>query len=301
MQIEIVVAAAADGGLRVGVVGAAFLYGMRHGIDLDHLAAISDITGSQTGKARSIFLATVYAVGHALAIVVLGSVAVLAGDRLPRSVDEIMEPVVGASLLVLGSYVLYSLARHGRDFRLRSRWMLLFDGVRKTFRWLERRRHTRRIEIEHAHPAGAPDHDHALLAVARRASTAATTTAVASPKHRHVLALPDDPFPRYGVATAAGVGVIHGVGAETPTQILLLVTAAGVGGGPVGLLLLGVFIFGLLVSNTAVAVGTTLGFASGRRAPAVYLALALITGIASIAMGAFYLTGRTAILSSIFG
>src|SRR6266508_3248268 len=47
--------------------------------------------------------------------------------------------IVGVTLLLLGVYVFASLIRHGRDFRLRSRWMLVFAGARRAARWVRRR------------------------------------------------------------------------------------------------------------------------------------------------------------------
>ncbi|HJR45361.1 MAG TPA: hypothetical protein VJ927_07125 [Actinomycetota bacterium] len=289
-------------GLRFGVVVATFIYGLRHGIDLDHLAAISDITGSQEKRSRSIMLATVYALGHALVVLILGAVAVAAGRRLPSGVDDAMEHVVGVSLLVLSGYVFYSLVRYGRDFRLRSRWMLLFDAVRRTFRWLTRQRAPQIVEIEHSHDGDEPGHDHAVLAAAgSETASTVSTTRTGVRRHRHVVVAPEDPFVTYGIGTAAAVGIIHGVGAETPTQVLLLVAAAGVGGTATGLVLLAVFVAGLLVSNTAVAVGTTIGFERGRRAPTIYVALAVITAVTSAIMGVLYVAGKAELLPSLFG
>ena len=39
-----------------------------------------------------------------------------------------MGRVVGITLIALGVYVFVSLIRHGREFRMRSRWMLVFAG-----------------------------------------------------------------------------------------------------------------------------------------------------------------------------
>ncbi len=286
-------------GVQLGIVLGAFLYGLRHGIDLDHLAAISDITSSQTSRPRSLVLASAYAGGHALVVLVLGFVAVTAGAVLPLKLDDVMEHVVGVSLLLLSGYVFYSVIRYGRDFRLRSRWALLFEGVRRTFRWLKRSKIAGQVEIEHSHEHEGVNHDHATLVVPARRGTAAVATSVQ--RHRHTVALPDDPFLTYGVGTAAGVGILHGIGAETPTQVLLLVSAAGVGGTAAGVLLLGAFVVGLLISNTAVAVASTVGFEQGRRAPTIYLTLALITGFASLVMGLLYVAGKAELLPSLFG
>jgi len=298
---DLVLAALEQGdGLRLGVVGATFLYGLRHGIDLDHLAAIADITSSQNRRSRSLGLATVYALGHAAVVLVLGSVAVVTGRFLPRGVDAVMEHIVGISLLLLGSYVFYSVIRYGRDFRLKSRWMLLFGGARRTLRWLRGERAPQHVEIEHTHSYDDPAHDHGP-ATAPQAAGDGRVTVRTERRHRHVVTLPDDPFLEYGVGTSAVVGMIHGIGAETPSQVLLLITAAGIGGPGTGMVLLATFIVGLLLSNTAVAAASTVGFAQGRRAPTIYLTLALVTGAASLAMGGLYLAGKADLLPSIFG
>src|SRR5438309_10938289 len=93
-------------GLRLGLIATAFGFGFRHGIDWDHIAALTDITGSQDEGRKSMVLATMYALGHALVVFALGVAAILAAERLPSSVDGVMERIVGTTLLVLGVYVI---------------------------------------------------------------------------------------------------------------------------------------------------------------------------------------------------
>src|SRR5919109_4626003 len=126
-------------GFEFGLLVSAFAFGFRHGIDWDHIAAITDITGSQEERRRALMFGTLYALGHAVVVFVLGVLAILLGDRLPDSVDEVLGRVVGVTLILLGVYVFVSLIRHGRDFRLRSRWMLVFEGVRRGARWVRGR------------------------------------------------------------------------------------------------------------------------------------------------------------------
>src|SRR4029453_7340824 len=145
------IAAVAEEGFRFGVVVAALGFGFRHGIDWDHIAAITDITSSQDERRRSVVFGTLYALGHALVVLVLGILAILVGERLPESVDNVMTRIVGVTLVVLGVYVFASRTRRGRDFRRRSRWMLIFAGVRRGYRWATRKR---RAALE---PAGAGD------------------------------------------------------------------------------------------------------------------------------------------------
>ena len=66
------------------LIGSSFLLGLRHGIDWDHIAAIGDITGaSEQNRRQSIILGSLYALGHALVIIVLGLTAVLVGINGP--------------------------------------------------------------------------------------------------------------------------------------------------------------------------------------------------------------------------
>ena len=77
---------------------------------------------------------TIYALGHALVVFAIGSLAILIGARLPEGVDPIMERIVGLTLVILGVFVFASLIKHGREFRMRSRWMLIFSGTRSAYR-----------------------------------------------------------------------------------------------------------------------------------------------------------------------
>src|SRR5258705_10434405 len=103
-------------GVGIGLVLTALGFGFRHGIDWDHLAALSDITASQDRARRSMALATLYSLGHALVVFVLGILAILLAAEVPGWVDGAMERVEGVTLLGVGPYVLSSLALHGPAF-----------------------------------------------------------------------------------------------------------------------------------------------------------------------------------------
>lgn len=112
------------------------LLGLVHGVDWDHIAAISDITGAVPERARGFWLATLYVLGHAFMVILLGILAIIIGLALPDWVDSVMEPVVGITLIVLGIWIVYSLFQNGGEFQFRSRWMLFFDGIRAIVKWL---------------------------------------------------------------------------------------------------------------------------------------------------------------------
>ena len=288
------------GAFSIGLMATAFGFGFRHGIDWDHIAALTDITGSQDEGRRSMVLATMYALGHALVVFALGVAAIVAAERLPASINGAVERVVGATLLVLGVYVIVSLIRHGRDFRMRSRWMLVFSGVRRGIRWVRRSRQPDVVVITHEHV-----HDPAELHpdVHERVGALAGGGLPAEHRHghRHIGALPDDPFMNYGKPTAFGVGMVHGVGAETPTQVLLFLAAAGAGGTTEGLVLLVCFLVGLLTSNSLIAAAGTFGFLGASRNWPVYVAISLVTAVFSLVIGAVFLTGNATFLPAFFG
>src|SRR5207244_4512272 len=93
---------------------------------------------------RALGLASMYALGHATMVVLLGLAALLFTNLLPEWIDPLMERVVGVTLLVLGVWVFYSLGQYMRgvgEFQLRSRWMIVFAGVRHLFAWSKGRLH----------------------------------------------------------------------------------------------------------------------------------------------------------------
>ena len=198
---------------------------------------------------RALILGTLYALGHALVVAVLGTLALLFGAVLPDWVDPIMGRVVGVTLVLLGTWVfvsLYQYVRHGRAFRLRSRWMLVFDTFRYGWRKLQARLH---------------GHEHA------------------------------DPIEMtaYGPKTALGVGMIHGIGAETGTQVLLIAAIGGASSQGLGLPMMLAFIAGLLISNSIVVFITATGFIASRVRERLYIVVGIVAGTFSLVIGALFL------------
>jgi hypothetical protein len=281
-------------GFGFGLALSGFLFGLRHGIDWDHIAAIADITSSQDDRGKALWFGTLYALGHAAVVLALGILAIVAGDLLPAGVDEAMGRVVGATLILLGVYVAYSLIRHGRDFRLRSRWMLVFSGVRRGARWA-RERIGGRGAVAVSEPStagGSAAVDPALWHHGHHGRPG---------HHHHDEPEPNDAFMNYGTATSIGVGMIHGVGAETPTQVLIFLAAAGAGGPGIGVVVLVAFIVGLLASNSLITLGSAYGFLSATRNFAVYAAVGVTVATFSLVLGVLFVLGQESRLPAFFG
>jgi len=299
----------------IGVLVTGLLLGFRHGFDWDHIAAITDITSTTAAadagagvheeqhrehphdhahdhggttevavhdgelgpdavamsgpvaltvsrprfvaeQRHAISLGTLYALGHASVVFMLGLLALAFGALLPDWVDPIMARVVGFTLVVLGVWVFVSLFQYLRgeaDFRLRSRWMLVFDGTRYGWRRFQAKLHG----------------------------------------HQHVAPLE---MSSYGKKTAFGVGMIHGIGAETGTQALLIAALAGASGSGLGIPTLLMFCVGLVAANTVIVVVSATGFVAGQIRRPVYIAIGVLAGTFSIVVGLSFLLGADNLL-----
>ena len=79
--------------------------------------------------------------------------------------------------------------------------------------------------------------------------------------HEHVEPLE---MSSYGTRTAFGVGMIHGVGAETGTQVLLIAAVGGAASAGLGVPMLLAFVVGLLDLQLAIVVISSVGFVAGQ-------------------------------------
>jgi high-affinity nickel-transport protein len=229
--------------LELALISAAIL-GFRHGFDYDHVAAISDITSVQPTAKRGMQLGSLYALGHAVMVAVLGSAVILFQIALPPGIDRLAERLVGFTLVILGIYVLGSLFRGVPSPK--SRFVLLSHA----FRWL---------------------HWKAL-------------------GHRH----PELPRPQpgnwnYDRKSVFLIGVVHGLGAETPTQLFIFLLAANLGGTAKGFLGLGVFLGGLLAMNTLMTAAAAGLFGFTTRMPRFQYAITAVTAVYSLVVGAIFL------------
>ncbi len=296
--------------MTVGLLVTSLLLGLRHGIDWDHIAAIADLTGTADSRRKGFLLSLYYALGHAAVVFVLGSIAILFGAAIPESFDAWMGRIVGLTLVALGVWVLVGLLRHGRDFRLRSRWMLVLDGTFAGLRKVTGRAGDRHISVEHDHDhrhdqdavahteAHAHDHSHTEQGVdtdmaatterRRRSPWRGRHQATHHHPHQHDLALPDSANGRYGNSTAAGIGMLHGVGFESPTQIAIFVASTSVQGGSVGLMVLLAWVIGLVLANSGLAVLASFGLLNAERNFTIYATIAVIVAVASIVVGIMF-------------
>ncbi len=96
---------------------------------------------------------------------------------------------------------------------------------------------------------------------------------------------------KYGQSSVFAIGILHGLGAETPSQLVLFLLAAHLGGTSRGMLGLLCFIGGLLLMNTLMTASASGIFAGAVRRPGVQSAVTLLTAAYSLAIGLIFVFG----------
>ncbi len=212
------------------------LLGLQHGIDWDHVAAISDVTSVQTSARDATRCGLLYALGHAATVGLLGVAVLALRHSLPGSLAGWMQKIVGLTLILLGAYVFGA----------------LFSG------------------------RGPMGRGQAILAIFERL-------------HWHKRVGPIENR-GYGAKSSLSLGVLHGIGAETPTQLSMLVIATNMGGLFDGVIGLTVFAIAMFLSNMALTTAATSLFTVSKIRPALFRWLGVVTAGYSLCIGIVLIT-----------
>jgi High-affinity nickel-transport protein len=105
----------------------------------------------------------------------------------------------------------------------------------------------------------------------------------------------------YGRGSVFAIGVIHGLGAETPSQLLLFLLAANLGGVVLGLLGLTLFLVGLLAMNTLMTASAVGIFGLSAAKPSVLRFVIGATAAYSVVVGGVFLFGVSSFLPQLGG
>lgn len=95
------------------------------------------------------------------------------------------------------------------------------------------------------------------------------------------------------------IGIIHGLGAETPSQLMIFLLAANLGGAALGMLGLGAFLGGLLTMNGVMTASAAGVFGMSRHRPGVLRIISGLTGLYSVVMGILFLLGRSSLMPAL--
>jgi high-affinity nickel-transport protein len=248
----------------LAILGTALLLGVKHGIDWDHIAAIVDIAGASTapdgergssGRGQAFGLCLVYALGHAFVVAILGVAAIAFAAILPAWVDQFSERIVGITLLILGVYVVYSVST---------------SLVRGETDFKPQSRCMLLMSLVQ----NSIDRCRRIFDETAKSGEKSVVRS-------------------YGVLSVFIIGMLHGIGAETGTQVLLIAALGGAGKDGFGLAMLLAFIVGLIVSNSIVAFLATKGITRSIRFRPLYLAASAVVAMFSLIVGTFFVLGAS--------
>ena len=226
--------------------------GLRHGFDYDHLAAISDITAVQRNWISGLRLGVTYALGHAFMVAALGMGVLLLHVGLPTGVDHWTERLIGLTLIVLGIGVVAGILRRR-----------------------EQAHHDHRIESRLAIAING------LMWGAWRVRRMWSPNLAQPPRFQWM----------YNGRSVFVIGVLHGIGAETPSQLALFFLAKSLGGTGNGLMGLAAFCFGLVVMNGLMTAMLGGAFRTGTFHPRFYQLIAWTGAAYSCIIGMVFLLG----------
>ncbi len=218
------------------------LFGMRHGMDGDHVAAIADLIGSEKQKRKQVALGLMYAFGHGGVVMIIGFVSIFIGVEFSQTTREFMEAFVGFTLIILGGFILFSLLQQQEDYEYKSRLKIIYEFFAKVF-------------------------------TKRRSANKLEKTTI-----------------KLGIASAFGIGIIHGIGVESPTQLALFSNAAGLNNMTSAAIQLILFVMGLFFSTICITFCLSWGFMKASVKRKLYLVLGLATGVYSLGLGIWMLT-----------
>lgn len=96
----------------------AFLIGMQHALEADHVAAVGSMAARQTSLRDVVRTGAVWGLGHTLTLMLFAGAAILAGFAISDGLAGWLEFSVGIMLVALGGHVLYRLMRDRVHFHV---------------------------------------------------------------------------------------------------------------------------------------------------------------------------------------
>jgi sulfite exporter TauE/SafE len=126
----------------LAVLGLGFALGLRHALDVDHLAAVSTIVSERRSLWRSSLVGVVWGIGHTTSLLAVAIGVIGLHAQIPPFVAQLLELGVAVMLVVLGVRLLATVFRGGE----------LHAHVHA---------HADHPHVHpHLHPPGVADHDH---------------------------------------------------------------------------------------------------------------------------------------------
>jgi ABC-type nickel/cobalt efflux system permease component RcnA len=137
-------------------LGLAFVLGLRHASDPDHLVAVTSLVATEDGDSRgAVRLGAWWGLGHALTLLVLGLPLIALKSDLPRWLEGGAEKAVGIVIVLLAGRVTWKWVRG--DYRTGAHRHRMAEDARG------------RAAHRHLRRGDGHEHDHAHLRTPRQA------------------------------------------------------------------------------------------------------------------------------------
>ena len=129
-------------GSPLAILGLGFFLGLRHALDVDHLAAVSTIVSQRRSIWRSALVGVVWGIGHTTSLLVVAIAVIALHAEISPALGQVLELGVAIMLMTLGMRLLATVLRGGAIH------VHVHD-------------HAGHAHVHpHVHAADAPGHDH---------------------------------------------------------------------------------------------------------------------------------------------
>ena len=96
----------------------AFLIGLQHALEADHIAAVASLVSDKTGLKRIVRHGAIWGIGHALTLGAFGGAVYALKLALTPRLENALELAVGVMLVLLGLRVIYRMVRDRIHFHV---------------------------------------------------------------------------------------------------------------------------------------------------------------------------------------
>lgn len=85
----------------------AFVIGLIHALEPDHMVAVTAFVTRRPGARAAVGFGVRWGLGHAVAVLVVGTILIALGVQVPSGLEAVLETLVGVVLVGLGAWVLW--------------------------------------------------------------------------------------------------------------------------------------------------------------------------------------------------
>ncbi|HEX8289370.1 MAG TPA: hypothetical protein VF556_15320 [Pyrinomonadaceae bacterium] len=86
-----------------------FLFGLKHAVEADHLAAVTTIVSERKSLFSASIIGGLWGIGHTISLFVVGALVIFLKLQISETVEARLEAIVGGMLVLLGANALYKL------------------------------------------------------------------------------------------------------------------------------------------------------------------------------------------------